>query len=122
MDRSQRNEDDTMFIAMNRFKVKKGAEGAFEERWRSRESRLDEMAGFSAFHLLRGPEYDDHTAYVSHTVWESREAFNAWTTSEQFREAHKDAGKGPSLTIGHPVFEGFEAVEGTEVRKEAEAV
>ena len=111
-----------MFIAMNRFKVKKGAEAAFEERWRTRESRLDEMAGFTAFHLLRGPEYDDHTAYVSHSVWENLEAFTAWTKSEQFRVAHKDAGKGPSLTIGHPVFEGFETVERTEVLKEPEAV
>ncbi|ACK50879.1 Antibiotic biosynthesis monooxygenase [Methylocella silvestris BL2] len=100
-----------MYIAMNRFKVRKGEEPAFEAVWRARESRLHEMTGFSAFHLLRGPEGEDHTLYVSHTIWDSHADFVAWTKSEQFRDAHKDAGKGPSLTIGHPVFEGFEAVE-----------
>ncbi len=104
-----------MYIAMNRFKVRKGEEHAFEDVWRSRESRLHEMAGFSAFHLLRGPEAEEHTLYVSHTVWNSHGDFIAWTRSEQFRDAHKGAGKGPSLTIGHPVFEGFEAVELTQV-------
>ncbi len=57
-----------MFIAMNRFKVVKGEEGAFEAVWRSRKSRLDEMPGFRAFHLLRGPERDDHVLYASHSV------------------------------------------------------
>jgi heme-degrading monooxygenase HmoA len=96
---------------MNRFKVRKGEEQAFEAVWRSRESRLHEMSGFSSFNLLRGPQGDDYTLYASHTIWDSEAAFLAWTKSEQFRDAHKDAGKGPSLTIGHPVFEGFQAVE-----------
>lgn len=104
-----------MYVAMNRFKVRKGEEQAFEEIWRSRESRLHEMAGFSSFNLLRGPQGDDHTLYASHTVWDSADAFFAWTKSEQFRDAHKDAGKGPSPTLGHPVFEGFEAIELTTI-------
>lgn len=104
-----------MYVAMNRFKVLKGQEHAFEEVWRSRESRLHEMAGFSSFNLLRGPQEEDHTLYASHTVWDNQADFLAWTKSEQFRDAHKDAGKGPSLTIGHPVFEGFEAVELTKI-------
>jgi heme-degrading monooxygenase HmoA len=100
-----------VYVAMNRFKVRKGEEQAFEEVWRSRESRLREMAGFASFNLLRGPQGEDYSLYASHTVWDSQADFLAWTKSEQFRDAHKDAGKGPSLTIGHPVFEGFEAVE-----------
>jgi hypothetical protein len=31
---------------------------------------------------------EDHTLYASHTVWESRAAFEAWTKSEAFRAAH----------------------------------
>lgn len=111
-----------MFIAMNRFKVRKGEEPVFEQLWRSRESRLHEMAGFTAFHLLRGPQGEDHTLYVSHTVWNSQQDFLAWTKSAQFRDAHKNAGTGPSLTIGHPVFEGFEAVQMTESREQASAL
>ncbi|WGJ13955.1 antibiotic biosynthesis monooxygenase [Methylocapsa sp. D3K7] len=106
-----------MFIAMNRFKVRKGEEEAFEQLWRSRDSRLHEMTGFSAFHLLRGEAADEHTPFISHSVWNSREDFIAWTKSGQFRDAHKNAGTGPSLTIGHPVFEGFEAVPMTDTSK-----
>lgn len=99
-----------MFIAMNRFKVVKGHEVDFEEVWRSRQTRLTEMPGFREFHLLRGPEAEDHTLYASHTVWQSRAHFEAWTRSQQFRDAHKDAGQNKPLYLGHPQFEGFEAV------------
>jgi hypothetical protein len=27
--------------------------------------------GFVPFHLLKGPEAEDHTLYASHTVWEN---------------------------------------------------
>ena len=101
-----------MFVAMNRFKVLPGSEATFEEVWRNRRSRIDEMEGFVDFHLLRGPATDSHTLYASHTVWASEAAFRAWTTSEQFRHAHKDAGQNKPLYLGHPEFEGFSSVDG----------
>ena len=101
-----------MFVAMNRFKVLPGSEEAFEEVWRARKSRLDEMPGFMAFHLLRGPASDGSTLYASHTTWRDEAAFRAWTTSEQFRHAHRDAGQNGALYLGHPEFEGFSSVEG----------
>lgn len=99
-----------MFIAMNRFQVVRGKEDEFETVWRSRESYLDQVPGFVEFHLLKGPEQEDHTLYASHTVWQSRAAFEAWTKSEAFRAAHGRAGNsttGP-MYLGHPKFEGFE--------------
>ncbi|MEM0989126.1 MAG: antibiotic biosynthesis monooxygenase [Pseudomonadota bacterium] len=101
-----------MFVAMNRFKVAKGSEQAFEDVWRGRDTKLSEMAGFVDFHLLRGPEEEDHTLYASHTIWSTREDFEAWTKSQQFRDAHKGAGQNKVLYLGHPQFEGFTAVEG----------
>lgn len=101
-----------MFVAMNRFKVVKGEEKAFEEIWAARRTRLDEMEGFVAFHLLKGPEHEDHTLYASHTIWETKASFLAWTTSQQFRDAHKDAGKNKHVYAGPPQFEGFESVLG----------
>lgn len=99
------------FIAMNRFKVRPGHEAAFEEIWATRESRLKEMPGFVEFRMLRGPEAEDHRLYSSHTVWVSKEAFEAWTKSEQFRDAHKNAGnsKTKDALMGPPSFEGFES-------------
>jgi heme-degrading monooxygenase HmoA len=100
-----------MYIAMNRFRVAKGSEEAFEQVWLNRDSQLNTLPGFVEFHLLRGPSYDDHTLFASHTVWQNYAAFEAWTKSEAFRKAHANAGnKGPNapLYLEHPKFEGFE--------------
>ncbi len=100
-----------MFIAMNRFKVVPGSEAEFERVWTTRDTRLGEVPGFEAFHLLRGPERDDHVLYSSHTLWRSRADFEAWTRSEAFRLAHRDAGQNRPLYLGHPEFEGFDVVQ-----------
>ncbi|MGC2223753.1 MAG: antibiotic biosynthesis monooxygenase [Methylocella sp.] len=100
-----------MFIAMNRFKVIKEECKAFEDLWVARQSHLDEVKGFRAFHLLRGPEREDHVLYSSHTIWASQEDFTEWTKSEQFRAAHQHAGERKPLTLGHPEFEGFEVIQ-----------
>lgn len=103
-----------MFIAMNRFKVVTGSEEAFEEVWRNRDSSLSEMKGFEQFHLLRGPvnEAEGYTLFASHTIWASEEDFVAWTKSENFRAAHRNAGETKAKYLGHPQFEGFRVVEG----------
>ncbi|SIO55606.1 Heme-degrading monooxygenase HmoA [Rhodovulum sp. ES.010] len=100
-----------MYLTMNRFKVKPGAEDAFEAVWKNRDSHLKSVPGFVAFHLLKGPERDGYRLYASHTFWESEDAFTAWTKSEAFRAAHKGA-KGPSeLYLEPPELEIFESVQ-----------
>jgi heme-degrading monooxygenase HmoA len=103
-----------MYIAMNRFKVKKGSEEAFEDIWKNRESSLSDMPGFKQFHLLRGSvnEEEGYTLFASHTIWQSQDDFVAWTRSESFRAAHRNAGDNKPLYLGHPQFEGFSVVEG----------
>ena len=100
-----------MFIAMNRFKVRKGSEHDFEQVWLTRQSHLEEVPGFVVFHLLKGPEKDDHVLYASHSLWRSRADFEAWTRSEAFRLAHRSAGGNKPLYLGHPEFEGFEIIQ-----------
>jgi heme-degrading monooxygenase HmoA len=100
-----------MFIAMNRFKVRKGAEADFEQVWLNRDSHLDEVPGFIAFHLLKGPERDDHVLYASHSLWRSEAAFLDWTRSEAFRKAHSGTGANKPLYLGHPEFEGFSVLQ-----------
>jgi heme-degrading monooxygenase HmoA len=94
MEKNHASETSKMFIAMNRFKVVKEERKAFEDLWVTRQSHLDEVKGFQAFHLLR-----------------SQEDFTAWTKSEQFRAAHQHAGERKPLTLGHPEFEGFEVIQ-----------
>jgi heme-degrading monooxygenase HmoA len=100
-----------MFIAMNRFRVAKGSEAAFEQVWTSRDTYLDKVPGFLEFRLLKGPEGEDHTLYASHSIWQSRAAFEAWTKSEAFRAAHSRAGDNKPLYLDHPQFEGFEVCQ-----------
>ncbi len=100
-----------MFIAMNRFQVHRGREAEFEALWLDRDTHLKDMPGFVEFHLLRGPSTDEHTLFASHTVWATRDAFEDWTRSQAFRDAHKNAGERKGLYAGHPHFEGFEVLQ-----------
>jgi heme-degrading monooxygenase HmoA len=100
-----------MFIAMNRFKVLKDSVKDFENAWFARESYLHELPGFLCFHLLKGPEREDHILYLSHTMWRSHADFEGWTKSEAFRKAHARAGDSKPTTLGHPEFEGFHVLQ-----------
>lgn len=95
------------FIAMNHFDVEPARSAEFETRWRERETWLGEVPGFVRFALLRG---DAPGRYVSHSTWESRAAFEAWTRSEAFRKAHGQARMPEGVVRGHPRLETFEAV------------
>jgi len=100
-----------MFIAMNQFHVAAGRGREFEERWRSRDSHLDEVPGFCEFHLLRGEDDPDGShRYASHTTWASKEAFVAWTQSDAFRKAHAGNPMPKGLLLGPPQLMLWESV------------
>ncbi len=96
-----------IFVAMNHFAVDPTRSAEFEARWSERETYLTEVPGFLRFALLRGDEPGD---YVSHSTWQSREAFEAWTRSEAFRKAHQQARMPEGVLRGHPKLRTFEAV------------
>ncbi|MEJ5220810.1 MAG: antibiotic biosynthesis monooxygenase [Tepidiforma sp.] len=95
-----------MFVAMNRFAINPGREADFEAAWRTRESYLESVPGFLRFALLKG---DEPGEYISHSTWESRAAFEAWTRSDAFRAAH---GQAPlhGVLAGPPRLSVYEAV------------
>ncbi len=95
---------------MNRFRIARGFEDGFETLWRNRESQLDGVPGFRSFHLLRGPGSEGETLYASHTTWDSREAFEAWTRSEAFLRAHAQARAPKGTYLSHPALETFEVL------------
>jgi len=99
-----------MYIAMNRFRIALGREEVFEEIWRNRESLLDTVPGFQEFNLLRGEATEECTTFVSHSRWESREAFSAWTESDAFKQAHGKSRAPEGTYLGHPSFEGYTVV------------
>ena len=91
--------DASRYIAMNRFQVRNGASAKFEKRWADRKSRLAHLDGFRLFALLRRVTLQNSDAfegqfgnYVSCTVWEGRDDFEAWRTGDAFKEAHGGGG------------------------------
>lgn len=100
-----------MYLTINRFRVRPGHEAAFEALWTGRESKLPQLRGFVEFHLMRGESHADHTVYLSHTLWESRAAFEAWTKSDAFRSSHRGAGAHGAMYLGPPELECLESVQ-----------
>jgi len=99
-----------VFIAMNRFKILRGKEGAFENIWKSRDSHLDSVPGFKTFNLVKGHGNEEFTLFASVSSWASEKDFLNWTKSEAFRKAHAGAGEHSDIYYGHPEFEGFEVI------------
>ena len=95
-----------MFIAMNNFKVAKGKGEDFEQVWRERQSHLKEVPGFVQFALLRG---DDEGEYISHSSWQDRAAFIAWTKSEVFAAGHRQSSM-MGVLEGPPQVKTYEAL------------
>ena len=95
-----------MFIAMNNFKVAPGKGEEFERIWRQRDTYLKDVPGIIRFALLRG---DAEGEYVSHSTWESRDAFIAWTQSEAFAAGHRQ-GSLMGVLEGPPQLRTYEAV------------
>jgi heme-degrading monooxygenase HmoA len=100
-----------MYLTINRFRVHKGQEAAFEALWLNRDSRLTELDGFVSFYLLKGAETDTHTIYLSHTMWRDEAAFQGWARSQAFRSSHKGAGGHGEIYDGPPVLEIYSALQ-----------
>lgn len=100
-----------MYLTINRFRVKLGQEAAFEAIWTGRDTHLPGIEGFVAFTLFRGQTRDDHTVFLSHSLWQSRAAFEAWTRSDAFKAAHRGAGAQRHLYLEAPELECFNAVQ-----------
>lgn len=96
-----------MFIAMNHFKVASGKDEQFETVWKTRETYLNGVPGFVRFALLRG---DAEGEYISHSTWESRDAFTAWTQSDAFVQGHRQGGSLMGVLEGPPAVKLYEAV------------
>ena len=93
-----------MFIAQNRFELNEGFEHVFEEQ--RQESQLDDVPGFIFMARLRG---DEARVYINHSVWESREAFEAWARSDAFKQAHAQ-GLPEGALAAHPQAAFYEVV------------
>jgi len=95
-----------MYVAMNRITVQEGRGTDLEAAFGSRARYVNEAPGFVAFHLLRPVQGN---TYISMSMWESKEAFENWTKSENFAAGHRSSTQG--VVAGRPVLEEYDAVE-----------
>lgn len=101
-----------MIVTSNRIPVNPEHADAFEQTFRDRASLVDSMDGFVAFQLLRPSKPTD--PYIVMTFWESKAHFEAWTSSEEFKEGHAKSGTLPEGTFsGHPTLELHEIIQST---------
>jgi len=99
-----------MFVTMNRFTIDPEHWDDFENRFKQRAGLVDGEPGFIRNAVLR-PQENTSDQHIVMTLWESRQAFEAWTHSESFRQAHAKAGQTPKeWFIGPTRLEIFDAV------------
>lgn len=99
-----------MITVANRIHVSPEYHAQFEQRFRDRAGLVDGMPGFIANHVLRPTKEGE--PFVVLTFWESREAFEAWTTSDAFRKGHARSGSLPREAFSGPnVLEVHEVVQ-----------
>jgi heme-degrading monooxygenase HmoA len=76
----------------NRFHVDEAYEEQFRERFENRMGEVEGREGFVRFEF-HAPVDHGHVSTKTHvavTYWESMDAFEAWTESEAFHEAHRN--------------------------------
>ncbi len=102
-----------MFITMNRISVNPDHSKGFEERFKNRAGFVDQSPGFIRNMVLRPENPAD--SYIVMTFWKNRKAFNAWTKSDAFRQAHAKAGSSPKDMFSSPSkLELFESITDSE--------
>lgn len=89
-----------MITVANRIFVRPEYHEQFEARFRDRARLVDGMPGFIANHVLRPT--GEGEPFVVLTFWESREAFEAWTSSDAFQQGHARSGSLPREAFSGP--------------------
>ena len=108
-----------MFVAINRFRVARGAEADFEQVWTTRDTYPRGCSRFIEFHLLRGPEREDHVLYSSHSTWRRAAGRSRIGPDPRHSAArHRDAGQNKPLYLGSSRIRGLRgASNGFEPRR-----
>src|SRR5215210_5625170 len=97
-----------MIAIFNRLPVKEGVADQVVERFANSRGNVQGFPGFLSMEVLRSEGADEVLVI---TRWQSRDDFDAWVHSEEFREAHAKGGGG-DLLRGHPQMSTYEvAVE-----------
>lgn len=99
-----------MIAIFNRLPVKKGAAVQVADMFANSRGNVQGFPGFVSMEVLRSEGTTEEEVLVI-TRWQSKEAFDAWVASDEFKKAHARGGAG-ELMRGHPQMSTYEvAVE-----------
>lgn len=73
-------------VKINAIEVPESSGDSLAERFAPRARAMDDVPGFEGFELLR-PE-DSRTTWLVVTRWADEESFEAWTSSQNFKQGH----------------------------------
>jgi heme-degrading monooxygenase HmoA len=81
-----------MIVVANRFHVDPEYAAEFEQRFRDRMGEVEEMNGFVRFEFHTPVDHGhiDTDTHAAVTYWESMAAFENWTDSDAFEQAHRN--------------------------------
>lgn len=80
-------------VKINAIEVPAGSGDALAERFSPRARAMDDVPGFEGFELLR-PE-DKRSTWLVVTRWADEGSFEAWKSSQSFKDGHSKPGRAP---------------------------
>ena len=78
-----------MYVVMNRVVVKSDWEAEFESRFQKRAGQIDKQPGFVRMAVLKSD--GEKICYIVETTWNSKNDFENWVESEDFKLAHQNS-------------------------------
>ena len=94
-------------VVINAVTVPEERREEFEARFAGRAGHVAKAPGFEAFELMRPASGGRYFVY---TRWRSQEDFDAWKSSTDFTEGHRQHGEGQPVTSVNEVLV-FEVLE-----------
>lgn len=86
-----------MFVAMSRFRVRRGQEDMVRESFTNRPMRVDDQPGFIRMEVLSPTEQTNEFWLI--TMWSDRESFETWH-AHHLKEAHSAMPRGLKVEKG----------------------
>lgn len=94
-----------MMMVSNTIHIKKGFADKVIEGFKQPKG-IQNFAGFIRMEVLKTEGIEEHDEIKVCTFWENREAFEAWTNSNSFKQAHERRQKQPEEKKGEQIMLG----------------
>lgn len=74
------------YVVMNNIPVTTEGRPIFEDMFKNRQGKVEDMPGFQAIRILRPTTGN---TYIVFTQWQDAQSFQAWKDSQSFEKAHQ---------------------------------